>query len=146
CVAHAKLTRFVIDATRSQSPTFGGHVFADIGTTYDKIVGTGSGELDPNDSKNSVMVDLQLAPRTVTATCPTGCVQYSFEFYILKPHDLTNGAHKVMYEPPNRGRKTWEALGRSAAGNDPGSAAGAAPRDDACFLPRRYTVVLIGWA
>src|SRR5437867_8741365 len=34
---------------------------------------------------------------------PDGKVRYAFEFYILKPIDLSKGAHKVMYEPPNRG-------------------------------------------
>ena len=30
------------------------------------------------------------------------------------------GAHKVMYEPPNRGRKTWTRSAAHAGGNDPG--------------------------
>jgi hypothetical protein len=54
-------------------------------------------------------------------------VEYAFNFYILKPIDLSKGARKMMYEPPNRGGKTWAALGRVAVdpgGNvdDPGSA------------------------
>ena len=39
-----------------------------------------------------------------------GKVEYAFDFYILKPIDLTKGNHKVMYEPPNRGGKTHDAL------------------------------------
>jgi hypothetical protein len=39
----------------------------------------------------------------------------------LKPIDLSKGNHKVMYEPPNRGRKTHAALNRGAGGNDPTS-------------------------
>ena len=62
------------------------------------------------DPKNSVIVDILLAPRNTR-----GNVEYSFDFYILKPIDLTKGAHKVMYEPPNRGGKTWAALGRVKA-------------------------------
>jgi hypothetical protein len=51
-----------------------------------------------------------------------GKVEYSFNFYILKPIDLKKGADKVMYEPPNRGGKTWTALGRvTGGGDDPGS-------------------------
>ncbi len=57
--------------------------------------------------KNRVIVDIELAPRNAR-----GNVEYAFNFYILKPIDLTNGAHKMMYEPPNRGGKTWSALGR----------------------------------
>jgi len=144
-IAHAKLTRFVKDSARSESPTFGGHSFAGAGQ-YEKIVGTGFGELDPADAKNSVIVDLQLAPRVVTATCPQGCVQYDFEFYILKPIDLSKGNHKVMYEPPNRGSKTWANIARfSGSTNNPGSQTDPAILDDNFFLQRGYTVVFSGW-
>src|SRR5262249_18794634 len=113
--AHAKLTRFVVDPVRSQSLAFGGHSFAGVGQ-YEKIVGTAFGEVDPNDPKNAVMVDLGLAPRNAN-----GNVEYSFSFYILKPIDLSKGAHKVMYEPPNRGNKTWANLARfTGSTNDPG--------------------------
>ena len=143
--AHAKLTKFVIDKTRSESPTFGGHAFAGVGQ-YEKIVGTGFGEVNPSDPKNSVMVDIGIAPRAVTATCPAGCVQYSFDFYILKPIDLSKGAHKVMYEPPNRGNKTWANIARfSGSTNDPASQTNAAILDNNFFLPRGYTVVFSGW-
>src|SRR5216684_3380797 len=95
-VAHAHLTKF--DVT-SRGPAFGGFSWPGV-ESYEKIVGIGSGEVNPLDPKNSVMVDIQLAPRN-----PNGNVEYSFDFYILKPLDLTKGAHKVMYEPPNRGNK-----------------------------------------
>ena len=57
-----------------------------------------------------MIVDIELAPRNAR-----GMVEYSFDFYILKPIDLSKGAHRVMYEPPNRGGKTWAALGRFPA-------------------------------
>ena len=137
--AQAGLTKFVIDKSRSESPTFGGHVFAGVGQ-YEKIVGTGFGEVNPNDSKNSVMVDIQLAPRNAN-----GNVEYAFDFYILKPINLKTGAHKVMYEPPNRGNKTWATLGRFPDGSDPGSVTDPATLDNAFFLPRGYTIVFSGW-
>ena len=40
---------------------------------------------------------------------PTGKVEYAFDFYILKPIDLSKGNHKVMYEPPNRGAENARA-------------------------------------
>jgi hypothetical protein len=57
-----------------------------------------------------VIVDIALAPKNAN-----GKVEYAFDFYILKPFDLSKGNHKVMYEPPNRGRKTHAALNRGAA-------------------------------
>ena len=95
----ARLVKFVVSS--KESPTFGGYSFAGVGQ-YEKIVGKAFGELDPNDPKNAVIVDIQLAPRNAN-----GKVEYSFDFYILKPIDLTKGTHKVMYEPPNRGGKTY---------------------------------------
>jgi len=138
--AHARLTKFVVDPARSQSPTFGGHSFAGVGQ-YEKIVGTASGEVNPNDPKNAVMVDVGIAPRNAN-----GNVEYSFDFYILKPIDLSKGAHKVMYEPPNRGNKTWANLARFVGStNDPGSQTDAKILDDNFFLPRGYTLVFSGW-
>jgi hypothetical protein len=40
-------------------------------------------------------------------------------FYILKHVDLSQGNHKMMYESPNRGGKTYATLNRSPGGNDP---------------------------
>ena len=111
--ANARVTK--IQITTKESPTFGGYSWPGVGQ-YEKIVGKAFGELDPKDPKNAVIVDLQLAPRNAN-----GKVEYSFDFYILKPIDLTKGNHKMLYEPPNRGGKTITALNRGVGGNDPGS-------------------------
>src|SRR5215471_1979736 len=96
--ADARVTK--IQITSKELPIFGGYAFKGVGP-YEKIVGKAFGELDPNDPKNAVIVDIQLAPRNAN-----GKVEYAFDFYMLKPIDLSKGNHKVMYEPPNRGRKT----------------------------------------
>ncbi|HKC55908.1 MAG TPA: alpha/beta hydrolase domain-containing protein, partial [Vicinamibacterales bacterium] len=107
---------------------------------YEKLVGKGYGELDPNDPKNSLIVDIKLAPRNAR-----GKVEYAFDFYILKPIDLAKGSHKVMYEPPNRGRKTHESLNRGAGGNDPGAEKDPVKLANTFLLPRGYTMVWSGW-
>ena len=96
--------------------------------------------MDPTDSRNAVIVDLDLAPRN-----GRGNVEYSFNFYILKPVDLSKGAHRVMYEPPNRGGKTWAGFGRMPGGNDPGSVIDPAVLANAFLMPRGYTMVWSGW-
>jgi hypothetical protein len=83
-----------IQITAKESPAFGGYSWPGVGQ-YEKIVGKAFGELDPNDPGNAVIVDLQLAPRNAR-----GKVEYSFDFYILKPIDLSKGNHKMLYEPP----------------------------------------------
>lgn len=134
----ARITK--IQITTKESPTFGGYSWPGVGQ-YEKIVGKAFGEVDPRDPRNSVIVDILLAPRNAK-----GLVEYSFDFYILKPIDLARGAHKVMYEPPNRGRKTWAALGRvSSGGNDPGSITDATELANSFLMPRGYTMVWSGW-
>ena len=135
--SEARIVRFQIVAI--ESPTFGGYSWPGVGQ-YEKIVGKAFGEVDPSDPKNSVIVDIALAPRNAN-----GNVEYSFDFYILKPIDLTKGAHKVMYEPPNRGSKLWANFGRVTAGNDPGSITDPAVLANAFLMPRGYTMVWSGW-
>jgi hypothetical protein len=131
--AMARITRLEITST---SPAYGGVSMGDAGP-YERVVGIAYGEIDPNDRFNSVIVDVALAPRNAR-----GNVEYSFDFYILKPVDLGKGNRRVMYEPPNRGGKTYGPFNRSTGGNDP--AASSSPL--ATFLaPRGYTMVWSGW-
>jgi hypothetical protein len=137
-VADARITR--IQITTKESPTFGGYAWPGVGR-YEKIVGKAFGEVDPADPKNAVIVDLALAPRNAK-----GRVEYAFDFYILKPVDLAKGAHKVVYEPPNRGSKTWTALGRvSSGGDDPGSIVNPSELAGSFLMPRGFTIVWSGW-
>ena len=80
----ARITK--IQITTKESPTFGGYSWPGVGQ-YEKIVGKAFGEVDPADPKNSIIVDILLAPRNAN-----GRVEYSFDFYILKPIDLQKGA------------------------------------------------------
>ena len=139
--AEARITR--IEITTVDSPTFGGYSWPGVGQ-YEKLVGIAYGEVNPHDRQNRVIVDIELAPRNAR-----GNVEYSFNFYILKPIDLKKGAHKVMYEPPNRGGKTWNSMGRVSSGpggaNDPGSIVDPVVLENAFLMPRGYTMVWSGW-
>ena len=128
-----------IQITAKESPTFGGYSWPGVGQ-YEKIAGKAFGELDPNDPKNAVIVDLQLAPRNAA-----GKVEYSFDFYILKPMDLAKGNHKMLYEPPNRGRKTIIALNRGVGGDDPGSVKDSSLLANAFLMPQGYSISFSGW-
>jgi len=140
-LADARITR--IEITTIENPTFGGFSWPGVGQ-YEKIIGKAFGEVDPTDPKNSVIVDIGLAPRNERSK-----VEYALNFYILKPIDLAKGAHRVMYEPPNRGNKTWAALGRIVSGpggaNDPGSIVDPAVLANSFLMPRGYTLVWSGW-
>ncbi len=137
-LAEARITR--IEITTSESPTFGGFSWPGVGQ-YEKLVGKAFGEVDPTDRQNRDIVDIEFAPRNAR-----GNVEYSFNFYILKPIDLKKGADKMMYEPPNRGGKTWTALGRvSGGGDDPGSITDPTVLANAFLMPRGYTLAWSGW-
>src|SRR5262249_22174124 len=124
----------------SESPTFGGYSWPGVGQ-YEKIAGKAFGEVGPLDPKNAVITDIALAPRNAN-----GNVEYAFDFYILKPIDLSKGNTKVMYEPPNRGGKTWTALARvTGGGNDPGSITNPDVLADSFLMPRGFTMVWSGW-
>jgi len=136
--AQARITE--IQITTTESPTFGGFSWPGVGQ-YEKIVGKAFGEVNPHDRQNRDIVDIEFAPRNAR-----GNVEYSFNFYILKPIDLRKGAGKMMYEPPNRGGKTWTALGRvSGGGDDPGSIIDPAVLANAFLMPRGYTIAWSGW-
>lgn len=135
--ATARLTRFVADPA---VPAFGGATISAIGTSYDKITGWAYGELDPADPLNAVIVDIQNAPRNAR-----GMVEYGFNFYILKPHDLSKGAHKLYYEAPNRGGKLSGGLLKLASGNDPGVSTTGAQAQNGFLTTRGYTMAWSGW-
>ncbi len=136
-LAQARITQVEI---KSRGEAFGGYSWPGVGK-YERIVGIAHGEVDPQDRRNSVIVDLDLAP-----TNERGKVPYSFNFYLLKPVDLAKGAHRVMYEPPNRGGKTWTALGRVVGGaNDPSTITNPTVLANAFLMPRGYTISFSGW-
>src|SRR5438067_66375 len=115
--ANARTTQIQV---LSRGIAFGGYSFPDVGQ-YEVITGIASGAVDPSNPQNAVITDLQLAPRT------NGKVVYQHNFYILKPLNLSNGNHKMMYEPPNRGGKTYQTLNNTPDGtNDPGALTDAA--------------------
>jgi hypothetical protein len=135
--ADARLTKIQI---LMRTTAFGGYSFAGIGT-YEKIYGKYFGELSPTDGHNSLITDIALAPRNAA-----GNVEYSADFYILKPTDLTKGAHKVMYEPPNRGGKTHSTLNRTSGNtNAPAAITDGAMLAQSFLWARGYTTMWTGW-
>ena len=95
---HARVT--AINITCTQSPTFGGASFGAVGQ-YELIQGTISGEVDPDNPQNAVIVDLDKAPRN-----PNGTVSYTADFQIFRPINLSQGNHRVIFDLPNRGGAT----------------------------------------
>ena len=138
CVAtaDARITKVTID---SRGTAFGGYAWPGVGQ-YEKITGWAYGELDPNEAHNAVVTDIELAPRNAN-----GKVEYSHNFYILKPLDLSKGNHKVVYDAVNRGGKTFSVLNRGMAGDDPGSITDPQALSQSFLFPKGYSYVASGW-
>ncbi len=128
--------KITVNSATSEAVTFGGMSFGSVGQ-YQKIRGTAFGRINPKDPKNAVITDIGLAP--VDAD---GYVNYSMDFYILKPVDLTKGNHKVFFEVNNRGGKQFGGFNQSSGGNNPTTAANAG---GAFLMNQGYTMVWNGW-
>ena len=106
------------------------------GGAYEKIEGVLHFCAEPTARQNEPIADLGLAPRNAR-----GLVEYSADFYLLRP--LDGGRGRLLLDVPNRGRKI--ALGMfngCPRSNDPASKEDFGNR----FLMRHgYTVAWIGW-
>src|SRR5207245_7593067 len=144
-------------SVQMSAPTiaFGGYSWPGVGQ-YEKITGVAYAEVDPADRRNAIIVDIGLAETQAApgqpGKTPSGKVAYLLNFYILKPVNLNqvdrklNGYGKMMYEPPNRGGKTWTALGRvSGGGDDPATITDPTILANSFLMPRGYTLVWSGW-
>src|SRR5215831_12000802 len=133
--ADARVTR--IEITKRE-PFAAGQAFGSTGA-YEKIVGRYHGALDPSHPLNATIVDLDKAPRNAQ-----GQVEYTADFYILKPIDLAKGNSAIFYEASNRGNKAILARFNyaSARSNDPSTAEHAG---DGFLMQRGFTLVWNGW-
>jgi len=80
--------------------------FANAKQPYEKLSGRFFGELDPLLPQNVVITDIELAPRNAR-----GLVEYSANFAILKPVDMSKATGVLIYNVPNRGRANIETDG-----------------------------------
>ncbi|HEY1544330.1 MAG TPA: alpha/beta hydrolase domain-containing protein [Xanthobacteraceae bacterium] len=135
--AQARITKIQITG---HGVAFGGFSFPLIGK-YEFYTGIAFGEVSPTNPQNAIITDIALAPRN-----QNGNVEYAHNFYILKPVNLSQGNHKMMYEPPNRGGKTYQTLNNTPDGtNDPAALTNQAELEDSFLWTRGYTTVWSGW-
>jgi alpha/beta hydrolase family protein len=140
--AQARITRIVYTTT----PAFGGKSFGDVGT-FDKLVGTAFGEVDPRDPRNAIIQDIELAPRNAR-----GMVEYSADLYLIKPHDMAKGNRILFYNVHNRGNKGGlNTFNLGVQGNPPAPAGNGCGQNDPIgagdgFLQERgFTIIWSGW-
>ena len=105
---------------------------------YEKLSGTVHFALDPKAPRNLGIVDLPLAP--VNAA---GLVEFSADFYLLKPVDPTRGNGRLFYEAGNRGTKRILPVFQGGLGaDDPTS---AADFGNGALMQQGFTLLWMGW-
>src|SRR5215470_2249778 len=105
-LGEARVTRIVIDT--KTSPAFGGASFGSAGQ-YETLAGRVFGELDPSDPHNTIINDINLAPKNAN-----GKVEYSATFFMVKPIDMSKSSHLLWQDVPNRGgRITLDVASRN---------------------------------
>ena len=105
---------------------------------YERLAGKIYYEIDPANSANQDIVDLGYAPLNAQ-----GRVEFSADFYLVKPKDINSGNQTVFLDVMNRGRKRILRYFNRATVTD-------APRitedfGDGFLLRQGFTLLYVGW-
>lgn len=132
--ATAAVTRIEI---AQRYPVAGGISYGSAGP-YECIAGKVHFAVDPRPAPNSIVADISLAPRN-----SAGMVEFSADFYIIQPRDLSNGNGTALIEISNRGGKGLPYEFDFA--KTPLDARSAETIGDGFLLREGFTLVWVGW-
>jgi Alpha/beta hydrolase domain len=130
--AQARVTRIVIDATTPLTAT---------GQTipYEQLRGRAFGVLDPNDTHNSIITDIQLGKDA------DGMVRYEASFVVTKPVDMTQASGFMWHDVPNRGGAITIVLAERNLGDVGLASAWQADNAGATAVPTDHTTGTNHW-
>ena len=122
---------------QSRGDLVGGQPFGAAGS-YEKIAGRVFFAVDPSVPANKIVTDLDKAPRNAA-----GKVEFSSDFYVIKPKNIAKGNGAVLYEVSNRGGKGMIGFFNHAAGSaNPSS---PAEMGDGFLMRQGFTLLWVGW-
>ena len=105
---------------------------------YERLAGRVHFEVDPQNSANRIIRDIDHAPLNAA-----GRVEFSADFYLLKPKDIGAGNGTVLLDVMNRGRKRiLRYLNVAPAVNDPRT---EADFGDGFLMRQGFTLLYVGW-
>ncbi len=135
--AEARVTRIEITTREIVAD---GMAFGDTGP-YEKLRGTVHFEVDPNDPGNAVVFDLDKAPRNAR-----GLVEFSADFFILKPLELAKGNGELFFEVNNRGNKnSWRLMNDTPANANRNNPSVPGDFGNGFLLRQGFTLAWVGW-
>lgn len=121
----------------SRADLVGGQPFGPAGP-YEKIAGKIFFAVDPSLPANRIVTDIDKAPRNAN-----GKVEFSSDFFLIKPKRIERGNGAVLYEVSNRGGKGMLGFFNHATGSlDPVS---AEHFGDGFLLRQGFTLLWVGW-
>jgi hypothetical protein len=133
-VLNARVVQIRID---HREPVLNGKSFGAVGA-YEKLTGTIEFALNPTLPQNVGIVDLGLAPRN-----SRGEVEFSADFYLLKPTDVSRGNGRLLYEVGNRGSKGMlRTFQKGGPSQDPAT---EADFGDGFLMRQGYSLLWMGW-
>jgi len=133
--ARAEVVRIEVS---SRTELLGGKPFGAAGV-FEKLSGKIYFEVDPRNGANKIIADISKAPKNAR-----GKVEFSSDFYMLKPFDASRGNGTVLFEVSNRGTKGILGFFNLASTNsvDPNT---DAELGDGFLLEHGFTLLWVGW-
>jgi len=106
---------------------------------FEKFVGKIYFAVDPRNTANQIITDIDKAPQS-----SSGKVEFSSDFYMIKPKDMSRGNGTVLYEVSNRGNKGMLGYFNRATVNNLDPKA-EADFGDGFLLAQGFTLLWVGW-
>ena len=122
---------------QKRETVLGGKPFGDAGA-YEKVIGTLHFYADPGHPLHRQITDIDRVAKNAS-----GRVEFSADFYVLKPVDAAQGNGRLLLDVPNRGRKVAIDIFNST----PRVADPTTPEHfgNGFLMRHGYTVAWIGW-
>jgi len=105
---------------------------------YEKLAGKVFFAVDPANSANRIIADIDLAPGN-----SDGEVEFASEFFLLKPRDAVRGNGTLLYEVSNRGNKGMLSFFNYASGSH--NPLEEKHFGDGFLLKEGFTLLWLGW-
>ncbi len=135
--ASAGLAEVVRIDVRSRADLVDGKPFGAAGP-YEKLNGRIYFEVDPGNPANTIITDIDKAPRNAR-----GRVEFSADFFLIKPKQIERGNGTLLYEVSNRGGKGMLGFYNHASGSLNPTTPGE--MGDGFLMQQGFTLLWVGW-